>query len=345
MTPAESGVMATTTTDFGLLNATPRQNQSRLGAHHYVDWDAVIPPLELSTSLICAKSDTMHPTVPRIPSELSPRISRLVVSSAANGYFGDEPYHYLSAQNISGFLALLELSTTTVFYNIRRLEIFAWGTEERVHLPILQMLPQFRRLCSLILWCPFPYGLPDLPWLTELELSGTFGSYASFFHFMSNLPALQSLVLDDVQWADIPQHPLSFPSLDLRTLSLDFGMRAPIVTIMLHIRTRSLTLGLWSHGSFPIVWLQRVPTYLHRLGGHLCHLNLRCDSDEHIQHVSAMDFRHNVGLQQLEIGEAVRLSVVGESSEVDVSPFLERLLARIAPHCRLQTPHSWSPDG
>ncbi|KAJ7812612.1 hypothetical protein B0H14DRAFT_2605607 [Mycena olivaceomarginata] len=160
---------------------------------------------------------------------------------------------------------------------------------------------------------------------------------------MLNLPVLQSLVLDDVQWADIPQHPLSFPSLDLRTLSLDFGMRAPIVAIMLPIRTRSLTLGLWSHGSFPIVWLQRVPTYLHRLGGHLHHLNLRCDSDEHIQsswkaeRVSTMDFHHNVGLQHLEIGEAVRLNVVGESSEVDVSPFLERLLTRIAPHCRLQT--------
>jgi hypothetical protein len=237
----------------------------------------------------------MHPTVPRIPPELCELIVEqlsdipkdlLACSLVCREWFILARNHttiYLSAQNISGFLDLLELSTTTVFYNIRRLEVFAWGAEERVHLPILQMLPQFQRLYSLVLWCPFPYGLPDLPRLTELELSGTFGSYASFVHFMSNLPALQSLVLDDVRWADIPQLTLSFPSLDLRTLSLDFGMQAPIEAIMLPIRTRSLTLGLWSHGSFPIVWLQRVPTYLHRLGGHLRHLNLRCDSDEHIR--------------------------------------------------------------
>ncbi|KAJ7813887.1 hypothetical protein B0H14DRAFT_2604556 [Mycena olivaceomarginata] len=159
---------------------------------------------------------------------------------------------------------------------------------------------------------------------------------------MSNLPALQSLVLDDVQWADIPQHPLSFPSLDLRTLSLDFGMRAPIVAIMLPIRTRSLTLGTlepWffphsvaaksSHISPPLGWppTSFEPPVRFR----------RAHTSWKAERVSTMDFHHNVGLQHLEIGEAVRLNVVGESSEVDVSPFLERLLTRVAPHCRLQT--------
>ncbi|KAJ7304625.1 hypothetical protein DFH08DRAFT_1089183 [Mycena albidolilacea] len=238
---------------------------------------------------------------------------------------------HLSTQNISGVLDLLEFPTTTLFYSLRRLDIFAWYSEDTAHLPILQMLPQFKRLPALVMWCPFPDGLPDLPWLTELELSGTFGSWASFVRFMSNLPALQTLVLDDVRWADVPVPPLNFPFLDLRALSLDFGTGAPIEAIMLPNRTRSLTLGLWGYSSSPTGCLQIVPTYLHHLGGHLRYLHLRCESTDHI------DFCHNVGLQHLQIGGAIPLNIVGELSVVDVSPSLECLLANVASHCSLQT--------
>jgi hypothetical protein len=42
-------------------------------------------------------------------------------------------------------------------------------------------------------------------------------------------------------------------------------------------------------------------------------------------------------LQHLRIGTAVRYNVLATSSEVAVAPQLERLLARITPHCRLET--------
>ncbi|KAF7345582.1 hypothetical protein MVEN_01576900 [Mycena venus] len=131
----------------------------------------------------------------------------------------------ISPRDIPGFLDTLRSPTTTLFSTVRHLQIIVWTSEpeRQTHLPLLQMLPQFTRLRSLLLWCSFPSGIPAIPWLTELDLSGAFGSYASFASFMSDLPALRSLVLDRVRWDDSPKIPLVFPSLELETLSLDFG--------------------------------------------------------------------------------------------------------------------------
>ncbi|KAF7345581.1 hypothetical protein MVEN_01576800 [Mycena venus] len=99
--------------------------------------------------------------------------------------------------------------------------------------------------------------------------------------------------------------------------------------------TRRLTLGLQPEVSPE--WLQSVSEYLDYLGDDLQYLHLKCESEEHVKHVTELDFCHSSGLQHLRIGGAVRLTVLASSSELAVSPSLERLLAGITPHCRLQT--------
>ncbi|KAF8193949.1 hypothetical protein K438DRAFT_2017594 [Mycena galopus ATCC 62051] len=176
---------------------------------------------------------------------------------------------------IPGFLQLLESPITTLFHTTRRLEI---GSAQ-----LLPWLPEFTRLRWLSVWCRIPDDLSVLPWLTDLKLHGTFGSfrsYAGLISFMSNLPALQSLTLDCVGWDDIPERPLTFPSFDLKELSLDFGDQLPIEDIMFSLRTRKLTLSFWPDASLD--WLRSISRYLHLLGDHLRYLHLNSHNDKHI---------------------------------------------------------------
>ncbi|KAJ7909070.1 hypothetical protein B0H13DRAFT_2015263 [Mycena leptocephala] len=240
---------------------------------------------------------------------------------------------FLNAQNIPGFLDLVQSPTTTLFSSVRRLIIWVSQEDSQIHLPILQMLPEFTRLRSLLMWCSFPEGLPLLPELTELDLSGKFGSYSGFVSFMSNLPALQNLALHGVVGDDSPDPHLTFPTLELKTLH--WGNGYPVEHVMFPLHTRRLILSFW-----PILspnWLRSISKYLHHLGDHLRYLQLNCESDEQINCVSGLDFRYITGLQHLRIGKAVHSYVLATSSEVTIAPQLERLLARITPHCRLET--------
>ncbi|KAJ6582363.1 hypothetical protein B0H19DRAFT_1061779 [Mycena capillaripes] len=242
---------------------------------------------------------------------------------------------FLTVRKISGFLELMRSPEATLFSTIRRLDIWVPDTEPQVLLPILEILPEFTRLRSLSMWCNFPDGLPPLPRLTELDLLGKFGTYAHFLGFMSNLTALRKLTLTKIQWGDFPEPPLTLPSLELEELSLDWAPNPPSECIMFPLHTPRLILSFWP-GPSP-EWLQSISRYLHRLGDHLRYLQLNCESNEQISRVSRLDFSHSTGLKQLRVGEAVRLNVLPTSSDIAVSPELERLLASVTPHCRLET--------
>jgi hypothetical protein len=192
---------------------------------------------------------------------------------------------FLNAQNIPRFIDLVQSPTTTLFSSIRRLDIWVPQEGLQIHLPILQMLPEFIRLRSLVMWCGFPAGLPLLPALTELELFGKFVSYSSFVSFMSDLPALQNLTLDGVVWDDSPDPHLTFPTLELKTVSLDWGPQHPVEHIMFSLHARRLILSFWPDPSPD--WLRSISKYLCHLGDHLRYLQLNCESPEQLsQHFS-----------------------------------------------------------
>jgi hypothetical protein len=110
----------------------------------------------------------------------------------------------------------------------------------------------------------------------------------------------------------------------LRALCLDFGKQCPIKGVMFSLRTRRLMLRIPS-GASPGRHTS-ISRYLHRLGDHLRHLHLKCESDEHIDESLAFP-----------PVDAVRLNVLDASSEVAFSPSLECLLASVTTHCRIQT--------
>ncbi|KAJ7640050.1 hypothetical protein DFH06DRAFT_1216447 [Mycena polygramma] len=183
---------------------------------------------------------------------------------------------FLSARKIPAFLELVQSPLTTLFWTVRRLEIWISRDDphSEVHLPILEMLPKFQRLRGLTMWCNFPVPLPALPDLAEPELSGVFASYASFVRFMSDLPALRSLTLDEVSWDDFSDPQLVFPPLELRTVTLDWGSLTPIPHVMLPLRPRMLILSFWPDPASE--WLRCISSYLRHLGDHLQYLQLNC---------------------------------------------------------------------
>ncbi|KAJ6594312.1 hypothetical protein B0H19DRAFT_1094979 [Mycena capillaripes] len=227
---------------------------------------------------------------------------------------------FLTTKRIPRFLDLLQSPKNTLVSTICRLEIWVSRDEpgSQVHLPILQI------------------GHPPLPWLTELELSGRFASYASFVSFMSDLPVLQTLTLDEVQWDDFPDPQLTFPTIELKTLTLDWGPHVPVEDVMFCLHARRLILTFWCLPS-PITWLRSMSKYLRHLGDHLQYLQLNCVSYEHIQYVSGLDFSRSLGLRHLRIGEAARLNFLVSSSDVVICPDLERFLASVTLHCQLET--------
>ncbi|KAJ7782815.1 hypothetical protein B0H16DRAFT_468718 [Mycena metata] len=194
-------------------------------------------------------------------------------------------------------------------------------------------------LHHLNLWCSFPEDFAlTLPTLTSLRLSGKFSSYGSFARFMTGFPALQDLALYDVNWEASPDD-LTFPRLELKslTLSWDPDFRPPakaIESVILSLRTRALT--VYHMGIFPADYLRSLSKYLHHLGGHLQYL---CLPMEIIQRkVCMLDFRHSTALRHLKIENAVSVSVrhaAGPSAWA--SPDVERILANIIAHCRLET--------
>ncbi|KAJ7922419.1 hypothetical protein B0H13DRAFT_1865795 [Mycena leptocephala] len=316
---------ATLASDFGSRGADVTSHPSRAPQGRI---DPPQLPLEL-IELIRVIDDSRNCTIAH-------KIFHPVVWSAANGsvLLGAKPLSFLTPRRFSDSSALYNLpqppcslqSVGWTFGSLRRVR------KSSAH---LKMLPDFIRLRSLVIWCGFPAGLALLPQLTELELFGKFGSYLGFVSFMSDLPALQNLTPDGVVWDDSPDPHFAFPTLELKTVSLDWGHQHPVEHIMLSLHARRLILSFWLDPSPD--WLLSIPKYLHHLGDHLRYLQLDCESHEQINCVSGLDCRHITSLQHLRIGTAVRYNVLATSSEVAVAPQLERLLARITPHCRLET--------
>ncbi|KAJ7916551.1 hypothetical protein B0H13DRAFT_1871156 [Mycena leptocephala] len=178
---------------------------------------------------------------------------------------------------IPGFLDLLQSPTTFLLSTVRHLRIWMPDDYSKTHpqkyLATITMLPTFTRLRLLDIHCNFPVDFCPLPWLTVLKLSGKFASYASFVRFMSDLPALEGLSLSGVEWDDVPDPHLTFPTLQLGWLSLDWGHRLPIEHVMFSLRPRSLSL----HVAAPL--------------------------QEDI--LSSLNFRHSTSLRRLSIGSAL----------------------------------------
>ncbi|KAJ7752895.1 hypothetical protein B0H16DRAFT_1690910 [Mycena metata] len=147
--------------------------------------------------------------------------------------------------NISDFLKLIKSPTTTVFRTLRRLKIWAPGPSPDCR-PMLELLPRCIRLRHLSVTTHFPLELPPLPTLAELKVSGIFPTFAGFARFLSDLSGLQTLTLDYVWWNDATD--TSLPSLDLKMANLRCGTNMLVWHVMLHSRTRDLTLD-WDGSS------------------------------------------------------------------------------------------------
>ncbi|KAJ6589096.1 hypothetical protein B0H19DRAFT_1248658 [Mycena capillaripes] len=244
---------------------------------------------------------------------------------------------YLSHQVLPGFRDLLQSPQTTLFSTVRQMKLWA-PSASSAQRSILKMLPSFSRLRSLNIYCTF-VDLPPLPQLTELKLSGTFASYATFVRFMSDLPALRGLSLSDLRWDDVPDPRLTFPTLHLEWVSLNWGGQMPIEHIMFSLRTRRLTwnVGAGVRDDMLPAYQKSMSKYLRHLGGHLRHFLFGCELSEHVDIAASLDFRHSTGLKRLSVGRAVRCSVFGADFEATVSPHLTTLLAKVVPHCSLAT--------
>ncbi|KAF7361270.1 hypothetical protein MSAN_01159400 [Mycena sanguinolenta] len=256
---------------------------------------------------------------------------------------------YLHPRVTPAFLQLLRSPKTTLF-SVRRLQIRTWGRETHNYHSVLKLLPAFTALRFLDIRGAFA-EIPPLPWLTELRLSGTFASYSGFVRFMSDLPALQALTINDIQWDDTPDPKLPIPTLHLEWLSLSWA--APVEHIMFPLRTPILRLDM--RGTRMGTYMQSISKYLHRLGGHLRDLHLHCTQ---LEILSSLDFRHSTSLQLLAIGPVVRYTRRGAAlREATVYPQLSTVLANVMSHCPLkilvinvftensQGPDAWLPLG
>ncbi|KAJ7660102.1 hypothetical protein DFH06DRAFT_1401342 [Mycena polygramma] len=244
---------------------------------------------------------------------------------------------FIKAQNMTEFSALLQSPTSFLLSTVRRLDISNGGSA--VQNPLLRMLSEFSRLRSLSVWSAlFPDDLPTLPALTELELWGDFPSYTSFARFLSDLPNLWRLTLADFKCHTSPQPPVEFPSLELETANFECGKEFTDTIFMWAPLTRELTWGFAEQKMSP-QYLQKLSQYLCRLGSRLRYLSLEFWTTQHIDRAHELDFSHNTGLHHLRLGDTVMFSYdpLSASSEVHISPHLERLLSQITPHCRLQT--------
>ncbi|KAJ6456999.1 hypothetical protein C8R47DRAFT_1164821 [Mycena vitilis] len=285
------------------------------------------------------------PGVPRLPADLiQPVIQELAdhhptllsCSLVSQGWLPLARNHltfFTKPQNMTEFSALLQSPTSFLLSTIRRLDIsHAPG-------PLLQMLPQFRRLRSLSMWsAAFPDDLPLLPALTELELWGYFPSYSSFAQFLSNLPTLRSLTLANFKCDASSQNRDILPSLELETASFECREEFTDALFVWAPLTRELTWGFAEQDMSP-QYLEKLSRYLYRLGTRLRYLGLDFWTTQHIERARELDFSHNTGLNHLRLGDTVMFGYdpAPASSEVNISPHLERLLSQITPHCRLQT--------
>ncbi|KAJ7609195.1 hypothetical protein DFH06DRAFT_1346510 [Mycena polygramma] len=117
---------------------------------------------------------------PRLPADLVEPILRelddhrpalLSCSLVSQGWLPLARNHLvllLKPQNVTEFFGLLQTPTSFLLSTVRRLNISI--SRSPVQGPLLRMLPEFKRLRSLSMWCTFPDDLPPLPALTELEL-------------------------------------------------------------------------------------------------------------------------------------------------------------------------------
>ncbi|KAF7364919.1 hypothetical protein MVEN_00362400 [Mycena venus] len=188
-------------------------------------------------------------------------------------------------------------------------------------------------------WCDLrqlPYFLPIYTPPLPYYLLGSFGTYASFVAFMSNLHALRRLTLHLIDWNDSVEPPLIIPSLELEALSLGWVNGLPTEDIILPLRTSSLTLTSYWPQLSPD-WPRCISRYLHHLGDHLQYLRLKWVPEEHPNRVLRLDFSHSTALKHLHVNRAVRFDILATSSNIDVAPGLERLLAIVTAHCRLET--------
>ncbi|KAJ6510418.1 hypothetical protein C8R45DRAFT_964039 [Mycena sanguinolenta] len=207
---------------------------------------------------------------------------------------------YLHPRVTPPFLQLLHSPTSTLF-SVRHLQIRTWGRDKHAYHSVLKLLPTFTALRFLDIRGAFA-EIPPLPWLTELKLSGSFASYSGFVRFMSDLPALQALTLDEVRWEEgAAELDLTIPTLHLEWASLSWGSRVPVAQIMFPLRTPMLVLNLGT-GSHA----HDISEYFQRLGSHLRHLLFRCTWTAQLDILPLLDFRHSTGLQLLGIGPVVR---------------------------------------
>ncbi|KAJ7605945.1 hypothetical protein DFH06DRAFT_1310019 [Mycena polygramma] len=289
----------------------------------------------------------LYPGPPRLPADLiepviqelsDNRPALLSCSLVSQGWLPLARNHLtllLTPPNIVEFAALLQSPTSFLLSTVRRLDISNGGPGP-VHGPLLRMLPEFRRLRFLSMWCTFPDDLPPLAALTELVLCGEFPSYASFARFLSGLPNLRRLKLGDYFiCGDSLQPTVTFPLLELETARFECDKQFMDSMHMWAPLTRRLTWGFADDDMSP----EGLSRYLCRLGPRLRYLNLDFWTPKLIDRACEVDFNHTIGLQHLRLCDTVIFSYdpMSRSWEVNISPHLERLLSRITPHCRLQT--------
>ncbi|KAJ6482138.1 hypothetical protein C8R47DRAFT_585211 [Mycena vitilis] len=239
---------------------------------------------------------------------------------------------------VQSFLDLLQSPRATLLSAIRQIKLNG-PTGSEAHLALLKLLPTFTHLRYLDVHCTFRRDLPPLPHLTELRLSGTLFSYSGFISFMSALPVLQSLALSNVGWSDYPDPQLTFPTLQLERLSLDWGRQEPNESIMLSLRTRRLQLIVRTiHEKTPYPAYQRsIARYLHCLGGHLQYFQFNCISSEHLRIASSLDFSRSTGLRRLSIEKAVRYSMFAYFFEASVSLHIMDVLTNLPADASLES--------
>ncbi|KAJ7609566.1 hypothetical protein DFH06DRAFT_1485765 [Mycena polygramma] len=289
----------------------------------------------------------LYPSPPRLPADLNEpviqelsdnRPALLSCSLVSQGWLPLARNHLtllLTPPSIAEFLALLQSPTSFLLSTVRRLDI-SNRAPGPVHGPLLRMLPEFRRLRLLSMWCTFPDDLPPLPALTELVLCGEFPSYASFARFLWGVPNLRRLTLGDYfKCGDSLLPKVAFPSLELETASFECDKEFTATIFMWAPVTRRLTWGFADDDMSP----EGLSRYLCRLGPRLQYLNLDFWTPEHIDRACEVDFNHTTGLQHLRLGDTVIFGYDSVSGlwEVNISPHLERLLSRITPYCRIQT--------
>ncbi|KAJ7629382.1 hypothetical protein DFH06DRAFT_1338273 [Mycena polygramma] len=300
-----------------------------------------LPPIISSTSQVTSLGDLPLELIELIIEEVGNRLQDILscslVCRAWLPFARSRLPIRLSPYIVQPLLNLLQSPRATLLSTIRQITLDG-PTGSEAHLALLQLLPTFTRLRTLDVYCTFRRDLPSLPQLTELRLSGTLFSYTGFINFMSALPVLQSLALSGVGWGDHPDPQLTFPTLQLERLSLDWGRQEPNESIMLSLRTRRLQLIVRIREEIPYPAYQRgISRYLHSLGGHLQYFQFNCISSQHLCIPSSLDFSRSTGLRRLSIEKAVRYSMFADFFEASVSLHIMDVLTNLPADASLES--------